>query len=101
METKAYPRLGEQVIWQRLPNGLPIAIIIAVLSRMIPLWMGAEVDILDTATTYNLITAVGRPFMMASMVLNSAFRGYGDTKTPMKLNLLMNQHTSSQYPMDF
>ena len=27
METKAYPRLGEQVIWQKLPNGLPIAII--------------------------------------------------------------------------
>ena len=27
METKAYPRLGEQVIWQQLPNGLPIAIV--------------------------------------------------------------------------
>ena len=27
METKAYPRLGEQVIWQKLPNGLPIAIV--------------------------------------------------------------------------
>ena len=27
METKAYPRLGEQVIWQKLPCGLPIAIV--------------------------------------------------------------------------
>jgi len=70
--------------------GLPIAIITTCLSRMIPLWMGAGEDIIDTATSYNLITAVGRPFMMASMVLNSAFRGYGDTKTPMVLNLVMN-----------
>ena len=27
MQTKTYPRLGEQVIWQQLPNGLPIAIV--------------------------------------------------------------------------
>ena len=27
METRTYPALGEQVIWQRLPNGLPIAIV--------------------------------------------------------------------------
>ena len=70
--------------------GLPIAIVTACLSRMIPLWMGAGEDIIDSATTYNLITAIGRPFMLASMVLNSAFRGYGDTKTPMILNLVMN-----------
>ena len=27
METRTYPNLGEQVSWQRLPNGLPIAIV--------------------------------------------------------------------------
>ena len=27
METRTYPALGEQVIWQTLPNGLPIAIV--------------------------------------------------------------------------
>ncbi len=89
-DTRAVQNLMRHAVLAILYIGLPIAIIIAVLSRMIPLWMGAEVDILDTAARYNLITAVGRPFMMASMVLNSAFRGYGDTKTPMKLNLLMN-----------
>ncbi len=70
--------------------GLPITILTASLSRMIPLWMGAGEDILDTATQYNLIVAFGRFFSLAAMVLNSAFRGYGDTKTPMKLNLIMN-----------
>ena len=70
--------------------GLPITILTASLSRMIPFWMGAGEDILDTATQYNLIVAFGRFFSLAAMVLNSAFRGYGDTKTPMKLNLIMN-----------
>ena len=27
METRTYPALGEQVIWQTLPNGLPVAIV--------------------------------------------------------------------------
>ena len=45
---------------------------------------------LDSAATYNLIVSIGRPFMIISMILNSAFRGYGDTKTPMILNLVMN-----------
>lgn len=70
--------------------GLPMALLIISLHRMIPLWMGAGAEILDTAATYNLIVSLGRPFMIASMILNSAFRGYGDTKTPMLLNLVMN-----------
>ena len=70
--------------------GVPIAVTVAALSRMIPLWMGAGEDILDLATRYNLIVSAGRIFMLVSMVLNSAFRGYGDTKTPMILNIAMN-----------
>lgn len=70
--------------------GVPITIIVASLSRMIPLWMGAGPDIIDKATKYNLIVSTGRIFMLASMILNSAFRGYGDTKTPMILNIIMN-----------
>ena len=70
--------------------GVPITAIVAALSRMIPLWMGAGPDIIDSATRYNLIVAAGRIFMLSSMVLNSAFRGYGDTKTPMILNIIMN-----------
>ena len=70
--------------------GVPIAVTVAALSRMIPLWMGAGEDILDLATRYNLIVSAGRVFMLVSMVLNSAFRGYGDTKTPMILNIAMN-----------
>lgn len=70
--------------------GIPICVLNALLHRLIPLWMGAEPDILDTAAQYNLIVAAGRIFALTSMVLNSVFRGYGDTKTPLLINTVMN-----------
>ena len=70
--------------------GVPITAIVLLLSRQIPLWMGAGEDIIDTAARYNFIVSCGRIFSLTSMILNSAFRGYGDTKTPMKANMIMN-----------
>jgi len=88
--TELVRKLMRHAVLVILYVGMPIAAVSLALHRMIPLWMGADVEILDTAALYNLITGIGRPFMLASMVLNSAFRGYGDTKTPMILNLVMN-----------
>lgn len=70
--------------------GIPIAVILGVLHRLIPLWMGAGADIIDYAASYNLIAAFGRPFGIASMLLFSAFRGCGDTKTPLRINIGVN-----------
>ena len=70
--------------------GLPLSGLTIALHRVIPQIMGAAPDIIDTAATYNLIVAIGRIFMTTSMMLNSAFRGYGDTKTPLIGNTMMN-----------
>ena len=70
--------------------GLPVAVILGVCHRLIPLWMGAGEDIIDYASDYNLIVAFGRPFSIASMLLFSAFRGCGDTKTPLRINIGIN-----------
>lgn len=70
--------------------GLPIAGVILTLHRAIPQWMGAEPDVVELAAGYNLITGVGRIFGISSMILNAAFRGYGDTKTPLRINTTMN-----------
>ena len=70
--------------------GLPMAVVLALLHRLIPLWMGAGADIIDYAASYNLIVAFGRPFSIASMLLFSAFRGCGDTKTPLYINIGVN-----------
>ncbi|MCR4712352.1 MAG: MATE family efflux transporter [Clostridia bacterium] len=70
--------------------GIPITAVIALLHRAIPQWMGADPEILDTAAQYNLIVSAGRLFALMSMTLNSVFRGYGDTRTPLKANLTTN-----------
>lgn len=70
--------------------GTPITAIVALLHRAIPMWMGAEPDVLELASKYNLIVAFGRFFNITAMTLNSAYRGYGDTKTPLVVNSLMN-----------
>lgn len=70
--------------------GLPMAIVVACLHRLIPQWMGAAPEILDDAAAYVLITSVFRVFTMAMMVLGSVFRGRGDTKTPLRINILVN-----------
>ena len=70
--------------------GFPISALTISLHRLIPMWMGAEEDVLELASVYNLIVCCGRVFMVVSMTLNSALRGYGDTKTPLIGNTVMN-----------
>ena len=70
--------------------GLPIALVPVILHKQIPLWMGAGEDFLATAQEYLLITSVFRIFTMAMMVLGSVFRGRGDTKTPLRINIVVN-----------
>lgn len=70
--------------------GLPMALLICVLYQQIPMWMGAEPEIMDDASGYVLITSIFRIFTMAMMVLGSVFRGRGDTKTPLRVNILAN-----------
>ena len=55
--------------------GVPVTLVIIALYRQIPIWMGADVAILDTAAQYNLIVSCGRIFSLTAMILNSAFRG--------------------------
>lgn len=70
--------------------GIPMALVVTVLHRQIPRWMGAEPEVLGTASTYLLITSICRIGVMATMVLGGVFRGRGDTKTPLKINIAMN-----------
>ena len=58
--------------------------------HLIPVFMGTEQNIYASATAYIRITAVGMPFHCGQMVFFGILRGAGDTRTPMKLNVLVN-----------
>jgi len=85
--TKKLTRLAIMLI---VVLGIPLCALYAAMHRVIPIWMGAGPDILDYSASYNLIVACGRPFAMCTMVLGSVFRGAGDTKSPMYVNLGVN-----------
>ena len=70
--------------------GLPVALVPAFLHRQIPKWMGADPEYLKMAQEYLLITSSFRIFTMMMMVLGSVFRGRGDTKTPLRVNIVVN-----------
>lgn len=70
--------------------GIPISIAVFSMGRAIPTWMGGEAEILADAAIYNRIIACGLMFRTMSTVLTALFRGFGDTKTPMVVNVAMN-----------
>lgn len=70
--------------------GLPLSITCFALARKIPMWMGGEMEILDDAEMYNKIVACSLVFRSMTMMLTAIYRGYGDSKTPMSINVLVN-----------
>ena len=82
--------LVRQAITVVVALGIPMTILLFGLARYIPMWMGGDPEILDTAELYNKILAVSMLFRCLTMVLTSIYRGYGNTKTPMKVNIMIN-----------
>ena len=70
--------------------GIPLSTMFFILARHIPMWMGGEPEILDSAEIYNRIIAVSMCFRCLTMVLTAIYRGFGDSKTPMKINVMVN-----------
>ena len=64
--------------------------LLVVVAEKIPLWMGAQAEILPDAAVYNRIIAASLIFRTMSMIITSIMRGYGDTKTPMFVNIGVN-----------
>lgn len=84
---KAYIRHALLIL---LMVGLPLALVTLALYYHIPAWMGADADYIDQARGYLLITSIFRIFSMMMMVLSSVYRGRGDTKTPLYINVAVN-----------
>lgn len=70
--------------------GIFFGIINLIFSRQILSLLGADERVIKYALPYFLIAAVPSVFLCVMMVLSSAFRGAGDTKTPMKITIIAN-----------
>jgi len=70
--------------------GLAVSVLGFVFAGHVLEFMGAEPDVLPMGVSYMKIIASGGVFMVVSMSLTAALRGAGDTKSPMKANMVAN-----------
>jgi putative MATE family efflux protein len=86
-------RLGAQGLWLALAIGLVLLVATAALARPIAALMGGSGEILDQATTYLRIAALGSPFFMLATAGQGFLRGISDLRTP--LLILVAAHTAN------
>lgn len=65
------------------------AALILLKARDLVVWMGAEPEVVFQGTRYLHLMTPGLFFMWMSTVLTGALRGAGDTRTPMKVNIII------------
>jgi putative MATE family efflux protein len=84
-------RLGAQALWLGLGIGLALLVLTLALARPVATLMGGNGEILDQATLYLRIAALGSPFFMLASAGQGFLRGISDLRTP--LYILVAAHT--------
>lgn len=83
-------KASAQSVLTVLVLGLLFTGITVSLSGMVPVWMQVDESIRPMASQYFLILNLPMVFRCASMIFGTILRAVGDTKTPMRVGLVMN-----------
>jgi putative MATE family efflux protein len=70
--------------------GVVVAVAVFVGAQALVRLSGAVDDLVEPATAYLRVRAVGLPFVLVAMVGHGAFRGVGDTRTPLLVVVVAN-----------
>ena len=83
-------KAAAQSVLVTLIAGLGFMALTLGLSGPIPRWMNAPAEVRDTASRYFFIIYTPMLFRAATVMFGTVLRASGDTRTPMKCNLLVN-----------
>ncbi len=89
-DTQRAKKAAAQAVLLTLALGFVIMAITLAVSPVLPRWLGGEAAIQKDASTYFAIICLPMLFRSASIILGSAVRATGNTKTPMFISILMN-----------
>ena len=81
---------SSQAVLATLVMGSVLTIAVLSLSGMIPTWMQVDVNIRHTASMYFFILYLPMLPRTASIIFGTILRAAGDTKTPMKVGVVVN-----------
>ncbi len=82
--------VGVQALWLCALLGVPIAVVLAVVAEPLAWILGGRGDVLNAATTYLEISAIGIPFVLVALVGQGVLRGVEDLRTPLVIVLVAN-----------
>ncbi len=83
-------KAAAQAVFVTLTIGLLLTVVTLSLSSLIPQWMRVDPKILPKASAYFRILYFPMLFRAASIIFGTILRSVGDTKTPMRVGILMN-----------
>ena len=83
-------RASAQAVLAVLVAGVLFTVLTLSLSPLVPVLMQVDPDIRDLAATYFFIVYTPMLFRAASIIFGGVLRGAGDTKTPMRVGILVN-----------
>lgn len=89
-DREAARRSVSQAVLMVLVTGIAFTAITLGLSRQVPVWMQVEESIRDLAARYFFILYLPMLPRCASMIFGTVLRAAGDTKTPMKIGVIVN-----------
>ena len=89
-DKKAASRASAQAVLTVLVSGIVFTIATLALSGVIPVWMQVDPAIRDVASKYFFILYVPMLPRAATIIFGTVLRAAGDTKSPMKIGILVN-----------
>ena len=89
-EEEKAKRASAQAAMTVLIAGTLLTVITTSLSSKVPVWMQVEPTIRDMAARYFLILYMPMLFRAASIIFGTVLRAAGDTRTPMRVGIVMN-----------
>ncbi len=83
-------RASAQAVLAVLVGGILFTVLTLALAPIVPVLMQVDPDIRNTAATYFFILYTPMLFRAASIIFGAVLRGAGDTKTPMRVGIVVN-----------
>lgn len=83
-------KAAAQSVFMVITLGCAYTVVTVAISPLIPKWMNVPGDIQELAGRYFLITFSPMLFRTASIIFGTVLRASGDTKTPMRVGILVN-----------
>ena len=83
-------RSASQGVLLTLIAGSILTVLVLTLGRFVPVWMHVDSSIRDLSATYFLILYSPILFRTATVIFGTMLRAAGDTKTPMRVGIVVN-----------